>query len=181
MAVPVIKTHEEIYDALKANMQTESPGITDYSQGSVIRALLYVEALAIRLVYIAAEALYINLFPQDADTETLKRYYDEWGLTWDDPTDDVARAVVLGKYQTKSVIGTETWYEDQTKAQFPIVTEAYCYPTYRGWGTIDLLVMHNNNPLLTTEVAEIQAYYDATSNHVLAADVYVRTSSGQAE
>jgi len=172
---PVIKKEEEIYNDLKTGMQTEIPSITNYSAGSVIRALLSVIAAALRLVYINIQTLYFNQFPMYSDIEACERYYDMWGLTWDDPDLKTARSTILNKYRENAVIGTKKWYEDTVKDQFPIVTRATLYPNYRGPGTADLLVLRNNGPIFDSDITAIQNFFDADANKVLGMDLLVTT------
>lgn len=173
---PTFKTEEEIYNDLKSDIQTEIPEITNWSPGGVARALLSVVAAAIRLLYVVLQTLYFNMFPQDADRESLKRYYDEWGLSWDNPDTQTARATVLNKYRENSVIGTKKWYEDTVKDQFAVVTEAALIPNYRSPGTADLVVTHHNRPLFRSDIEDIQDYFDQDANKVIGMDLLVRTT-----
>jgi uncharacterized phage protein gp47/JayE len=173
---PNFKTEEIIYDNLKTGIQAEIPTITNWSIGAVTRTIAVVTAAAIRSLYVTLQSLYFNMFPQHADIETLKRYYDEWGLTWDDPTLETARQTVLNKYQENSVIGTKTWYEETVKAQFPIVTDATLMPNYRGAGTADLMVWRNNRTIYGSDIDSIQAFFDLDANKVIGMDLLVKST-----
>jgi len=175
---PTFKTEEQVYDDLKTGVQTEISGITNWSPGGVARSIIAVVAAAIRALYVTLQSLYFNQFAQDADRESLKRYYNEWGLTWDDPDIETARRTVLNKYQENSVIGTKGWYEDTVKAQFPIVTSATLSPNYRGPGTADLTVSRNNRSLYESDIETIQAFFDLDANKVLGIDLLVKTIGG---
>jgi len=180
MALPTIKSLEDIYDNMKSNMQTAVPTLTNWGKGSVIRAILQVTAAGIRLCYVVVEIIYFNLFPQDADREGLKREYEEWGLTWDDPDTEVARKIVLNKYQGSNVLGTKDWYENIILNSFNTVSEATCYPNARGPGTVNLYVTYRNSPLLESEVQEIQDYFDDPDNQPTGADILVYTAELEA-
>ena len=177
---PEFKSEEDVYNDLKTGLQSELPQVTNYTPGSVARALIAVIAAAIRVLYVTLETLYFNMFPQDADLESLKRYYDEWGLTWDEPEAETARRTVLNKYRENSVIGTKGWYEDTVRAQFTgMVTAAELLPNYRGPGTADLVVWHNNRALYDSDIETIQGYFDSEANKVIGIDLLVRSGTGE--
>ncbi len=175
--MPTFKTEEQIYNTMKQAVLDEADlPLTNWSAGSVIAALLKVIASALRLCYIVLQALYFNIFPQDADRESLKRYYELWDLDWDNPDTEIARNTVLNKYREKSIIGTAAWYENTVVTQFAsIVNQATCLPNYRGPGTVDLLVKRNNAPIYESDLETIRAYFAQDANKVMGADLIVRT------
>jgi uncharacterized phage protein gp47/JayE len=174
---PTFKSEEEVYTDLKTAVQADIPEITNWSPGSVTRAFLMVIAAAIRLLYVVLQSLYFNMFPQDADRESLKRYYDLWGMSWDNPDTDTARKTVLNKYRETAVIGTKPWYEGTMLAQFDsVVNQAVCYPNYRGPGTADLVVMRNNRPIYSADLTTIRDYFNQDSNKVVGMDLLIRTT-----
>jgi uncharacterized phage protein gp47/JayE len=179
MMPPTFKTQQVIFTDMKTSIQTELPDVTNWGPSGKLKAILAVVAAAMRQLYVILQSFWFNMFPQDADLETLQRYYELWGLTWDNPTIEVARMTVLNKYRETSVIGTKGWYEATVLYQFPQVTHATLMPNHRGPGTADLLVSRNNLPLYESDVTEIQAYFDAAGNKVLGMDLLVRTLEEQ--
>ena len=175
---PEFKTEEEIFEDMKSVVQDDVPSITNYSPHSAIGAILSVTAAAIRLLYVILQVLYFNIFPQDADRESLKRYYDLWGLTWDNPDTETARLTVLNKYRENSIIGTKSWYELTVLSQFAsIVNQATLYPNHRGPGTADLVVMRNNRAIYPTYLQTIRTYFGQDANKVLGIDLVICTTS----
>lgn len=176
---PTFKTEEDVYNDLKSGVQTEIPAITNWSPGGGTRSILAVAAAGIRVLYVTLQSLYFNMFPQDADLESLKRSYDEWGLTWNDPDLETARRTVLNKYQENSVIGTKGWYGETVKAEFDIVTDALLLPGHRGPGTADLVIWHNNHTIYSSDVEDVQEFFDLDANKVIGMDLLVRSIGGE--
>lgn len=173
---PTFKTQTEIFNDLKTQVQVEIPEITNWGPKGVARCLVAVISAALRIIYVVLQSLYFNMFPQDADLETLKRFYDEWGLTWDDPDLETARRTVLNKFQESSVIGTKKWYEQTVKFQFDVVTDAVAYPNYRGPGTVDLFVLHNGGSVGDDDLEDIRDFFGQDANKVIGVDLTVRTA-----
>jgi uncharacterized phage protein gp47/JayE len=176
---PIFKSQQEIYDDMKSALTSQIPGLTNWSPGGIARALLDVVAAAIRVAYVVLQSLFFNMFPQDADRETLKRFYEEWGLTWDDPDEETARATVLNKYRESVIIGTKAWYELTVKTQFDVVTEAVLSPNYRGPGTADLLVLSHGRRVGEDDLADIRDFFAQDANKVIGVDLYVKTLGEQ--
>ena len=175
--MPTFKTEEEIYTSMKQGVIDDGDlPITNWSSGSTISAFLKVIATAIRIIYIVLQQIYFNMFPQDADRESLKRFYGMWGLDWNSPETETARLTVFNKYQKKSVIGTVPWYKDTVLSQFAsIVNQAACYPNHRGPGTTDLVLMRNNRPIYPDDLETIRAFF-AQDGYDVCEDLLIRTT-----
>jgi uncharacterized phage protein gp47/JayE len=174
--IPDVKDQGEIFAQMKDDLQAAIPQLTHFERGSVIRAILQVIAAAISVIYVIVQQLYFNVFPQDADRLTLKRQYQQWGITWDDPETEEARMVVLSQYRKKAAKGTKDWYEEITLENFSLVTSAVCSPNHYGPGTVDLLVMHNNSPLNSSYMQGIEDFFNEPENKIITVDLRIRTA-----
>lgn len=165
----MFKTAREIYNEMYNELQSRVPNLT----GKVVSALLYVVALAISSVWYAVNKLWFNIWPQHADRDTLRKFYEEWGLDWDYPDEETARKVVLSQYRCKG-IGTKGWYRDVVLQNFGnYVDNVEVLPNERGPGTIDIYVYFGNRVVDEGIVSEIQELFEQDEYRVAGIDVKV--------
>jgi uncharacterized phage protein gp47/JayE len=160
----------EIYQSLIANFET----YLGFTPGRIIKAIFRVTASAIRLLYVALEYLYWNIFATYADRSALRRMYEDWGLTWDSPTTDNARKTILNMYRQKGV-GTKKWFADTVLFNFSEVTTATIEAGLRGLNTIDITVAYHSNPVPDDIVSDIQDYFTQDDKAVCGIDVLIKT------
>lgn len=173
------KTEGEIYNDLKTKIQFYIPAITNWNPGGITRAILRVTAAAIRVLYVVLAFLYWNIFAMYADREALRRYYEDWGLTWDSPTTSDARKTILNKYRQKGV-GSLKWYEDTILLNFEEVTSAIAETGVRGINTVDITVSYHNSPLPNDVLQDIQDYFAKDDKNVCGIDVLIKNPTGVA-
>ena len=168
------KTEGEIFNDLKTRITNYIPELTDFSPGSIIRAILRVIASGIRMLYVTLEYLYWNIFPTYADREALRRYYEDWGLTWDNPDTETARKTVLNMFRQKG-IGTKKWFEDSVLLNFDEVDNVEVEVGLRGINTVDITVSYHNLPVPDDLIQEIQNFFDSDDKKICGIDVFVKT------
>jgi len=164
------KKESEIYTSMKNYLQS----LLGFEPGRIFCAILRVSAAAIRLLYVTLEYLYWDIFATYADRAALRRFYEDWGLTWDNPTTEQARKTVLNQYRQKSC-GTKQWFEDTVKFNFDTVTQATATIGARGLNTVDIAVSYHNHPVPDDTIQEIQDYMDADDKKICAIDVLIKS------
>lgn len=164
------KTEGQIYTSMK----TKFEAIVGFVPGRIASAILRVCAAGIRLLYVVLEYLYWNIFVTYADREALRRDYEDWNMTWNNPTTENARKTVLNKYRQKG-IGTKKWYEDAVTLNFPEVSHAGAVIGARGINTVDVEVIYHNRAVGDDTMGDIQAWFDNDDNKVCCVDVLVKT------
>ncbi|MCF6191642.1 MAG: YmfQ family protein, partial [Candidatus Hydrothermae bacterium] len=133
------KTQDEIFNAMKADLASRVP-LLDLDRPGVARALLQVFAAALRMLHVAVEEIYDNLFPDTADRVTLSRWYEVFGLTWsNDTSTEDARRQVLFLFRD-AVPGSAAFYEQYILTHFEEVDRVEVRPRLRGAGTVDIVV-----------------------------------------
>jgi len=168
------KTEGEIFTDLKTKLQTYIPAITNWLAGGIARGILRVTAGAIRLLYVTLEYLYWNIFVTYGDRESLRRHYEDWGLTWDYPITAAARKTLLNMYRQKGV-GSKKWFEDTVILNFEEVTEAKGEIGTRGINTIDIEVTYHNGAVPDDTIQSIEDFFDADDKNICGIDVLIRT------
>lgn len=173
------KTASEIFQDMKAQLQTEVPQITNWRTRGVVRSILMVVAAAISMLWDRLKMLYLDLWAQYADRTTLRRYYELWGLTWSESlATETARETVLAQYRQKGK-GTKAWYRAVVLSEFKdYVTDAVVSMCARGPNTVDIQVSYNGGPVLeddTFSLAAIQTLFESDANNVVGAEVLVKS------
>ncbi len=171
------KTEGDIFDDLKAKIQTYIPEITNWNAGGKARGITRVAAAGIRLLYVALEYIYWNIFPTFADREALRRHYEDWGLTWDSPTTSDARKTILNKYRQKGC-GSKKWFEDTVVLNFEEVTKTVAEIGVRGINTVDITVTYHNYAVPNDTIEEIQTFFDQDDKNICGIDVLIKTTEG---
>lgn len=170
------KTANEIFNDMKAQMQSEAPQITNWRTRGVVRSVLTVVAAAISLLWDRLRMMYLDLWAQYSDRTTLRRYYELWGLTWSDSIDtETARKQVLSMYRQKGK-GTKAWYRSVILSEFPeYVTDATVTMRERGPNTVDIEVTYNGGAVYEDMVDEMNDFFLTDENNVVGAEVLVKS------
>lgn len=173
----LFKTQGEIYADLKTKLETYIPELAPL--GRIARAICRVVAAGIRLLYVTLEFLYWNIFATYADRESLRRHYEDWGITWDDPTTEEARRTVLNMYRQKGV-GTKKWFEDTVILNFDEITDATAEIGLRGINTVDITISYHNLGIPDDTVQAVQDYFAQDDKNVCGVDVLIKTTGTEA-
>jgi len=168
------KKETEIYEDLKTKITAYIPELTYWESGSIIRALTRSIASAIRLLYVNLENLYFNIFPTYADRAALRRYYEDFGIPWDNPSTENARKTVLNYYRQKG-IGTKEYFRQAVLSNFPEVTSCTVQTNMRGPNTIDLILSYHGHPVPEDTIAEIQDFFNSDDKKICGIDMLVKT------
>lgn len=172
--MPTFKTQQQVYDDVKAYVQTQLPELTSFAEGSPERGLARLVAYALSLAWTLLYKLYQNIWATVADREGLREWYEVFGMTWAGEKETDARAQVLAKFRERA-LGTAGWYEVTVTEQFPEVTEAHFLAGRRGANTADLLVLHFGGDVMADTIDDIQTYFDAAERKVCTLDLAVIT------
>ncbi len=161
----------EIYQNMKTRLADALPGL----DGPVVNGLLRVVAAAIGILSSATKWTYLNIFPQYADRETLRRMYSAFGLTWDDSVGtEEARRVILSLY--RHPVGTDEWFRQAVLENFSgWVSDVRIERRRRGPTSIDLVVSYHGESVPDSIVAEIQDFLLQPQWNIAGVDVKVRS------
>jgi hypothetical protein len=170
----ILKTEQSIYDDIVTFIKAACPEITGFTPGSPENAVVRLMAYGISLMYKQLYGVFINIWPTLADLSGLRREYEQFGLTWNSPLLNVARANILAKYRERS-IGTPNWYTETAVAEFEDITEAVFVAGIRGVNTGDLYIFSNGGDCLEDTITDCQAYFDDPNRKVVCIDVQVKT------
>lgn len=168
----MMKTEEEIFSDIETYVKAQLTDLTGWEWGSPERAITNAIKHAISIIW---KLLYIgwkNIFASTADRTGLRRHYEDYGIAWDSPTEDEARAEVLNTMRSKG-FGTGPWFEETAVANFDAVDEAH-YMNIRA-NVARLLVLHAGGDVDEDIVADVQAYFDDTSRKIGPLDIEVVT------
>lgn len=165
--MPVFKDAEEIYQDLRADL--DAAGYASVN-GPLITGVLKVIAAALSLAYTAAEWVYWNIFPHTADVWGLQRWYEAWGLLWDNPDEDTARKTVLAQFRTRGT-GSASWYRQVVMDQFQDVVNVEVRSGNRGPGTVSLYVFAS--PISQTLLDQIENLFRQDQYNIAGIDVKV--------
>jgi len=176
------KTQKDIFTDMKAQLQTEAPGLTNWRTQGIVRSILTVVSAAISTLWDRLKIQYLDMWAQYSDRTTLRRYYELWGLEWSENTDtETARKEVLAMYRQKGK-GTKAWYRSVVLSEFADrVTDASVTLRARGPNTVDIKISYNGGPVQEDDeftIADIQDFFAEDANNIVGAEVLV-TSVGQ--
>lgn len=163
----------EVYNEMKEQLQTELPEIAD---GVIVNGILRVVAGAISILWNALKWFYWNLWPQYADREALRRFYEMWGLEWHNSIDtETARRTVLAMFRQKAV-GTTGWYRQVVLEHFGMwVSRVDVHFRDRGAGTVTLIVSNRGRPVPDSIVLQIEELFTQDAYNIAGVDIKVRT------
>jgi len=165
-------TEENIFEDLWAYFTGQLPDVTFKRKGGVAWALLRTAAYGLRVFGLACvEKLYAAIWPQFADREACRNFYELYEMVWDPNLAlPKMRDAILARVRA-GVIGTAAWYEREAVRAFDEVTSAVALPGRRGPNTLDLVVSNGGRDVMDLDA--VQAYFDDPERLVLAADVRV--------
>ena len=173
------KNTGEVFADMKTQLVAEAPSLTNWRTRGVVRSILAVVSAAIAMLWDRLKLMYLNIWAQYADRETIRRYYELWGLTWSNSVDtETAREVVLGMYRQKGK-GTRAWYRAVVLSEFKDnVTDAVVTMRARGPNTVGISVSYNGGPPLeggTFSIQDIQDFFADEENDIVGAEVLVQS------
>lgn len=169
----VYKTPSEIIADLRARVQAHLP---EYAEGTFVVGLVYVVAGALSMCWDAVRTVYWSIWPQHADRVALRRWFQFFGIAWEESVDtESARSVIAIELNSRNV-ALLTWYESQILARWPDdVDSAVATSRDRGVATVTVVVSNGGLPVPTEIVDAITALFGQDEFNVGGVDLLIET------
>ncbi len=165
----------EIYEYMKSQLNALLPSL----EGPVVDGLLRVVAAGISILINAVKWTYWNAFPHTADREGLRRWFEAWGLTYDDTlSTDEMRKQVLSAFRTRGV-GTKEWYKQIILENFSGWVDRV---DVRSWaGVVEIIVSNGGNAVSESTIQNIENLLNSDNFRVAGVEIIVRTKGEEHE
>jgi hypothetical protein len=168
------KTESQIYNDIETYVTAQLPQLTNWSEGSIERAIVKLCAFALSMAWKILYIIYLNIWATTGDAPGLRNWYEVFGLTWVGEVKEDARKQVLASFRERR-LGTANWYEETAVDQFDDVTEAHFFAGIRGVNACNLLILDHGGDCHENTVTAVQAYFDNAQRKVCAIDLEVVT------
>ncbi len=171
---------KQIFEELKNDLSAKIPELDLDKIGGVARAILQVFAGALSQLYLFMEKTYWSIWPDTADKFAIRRWFDVWGLPWNNDFDiESARRQILSMFR-RAVPGSAVWFRQIIMDNFSeFVSDIQLKPRSRGPNTLDIIVSWRGRPVDPSIVRDIQNLIDEPYFHILGLDVKVKTLEEQ--
>ncbi len=161
---------KEIYEYMRGELSELLPSLTD---GTVINGILRVVAAGISMLSNALKWTYWNIFPHTADRDGIRRWFEVWGMDWNDAVDtETARKQVLSAFRHRGV-GTAGWYRRVILDNFGNWVDRV---DVRSWaGVVEIILSRGGKGVSDGVVSEVKAFLELEDMKVAGVEVVVKT------
>ncbi len=142
MANEFLKSFDELLDAILTDYRNQFPGV-DMSQGSLVFIKSACLASSLWGLYHYQEWISRQIFPDSANTESLEHHAWVRGLSRTYGETDAALLARLLDYIRRPPAGGNKYDYVKWSLEIDNVAAAYCFPIAHGLGTVDVVIVAN--------------------------------------